>query len=96
MFSSLSEASWLADQAAPGPGYLGTVSDTRPFLDGEDFRAVGAHTHTHTDACMNKQTHTHTNILITGCLMCNVDMLSLFFCLRRTGLSKIFQYQLKD
>lgn len=45
MFSSLSECSWLADQAAPGPAHLGTDSDTRPFLDGDDFRAGGDSKH---------------------------------------------------
>lgn len=46
MFSSLSEGSWLADQAAPGPPHLGTVNDTRPFLDGDDFRAAKGSIHT--------------------------------------------------
>lgn len=42
MFSSLSEGSWLADHAAPGPGYLGNVvvvKETRPLLEGEHLRA---------------------------------------------------------
>jgi hypothetical protein len=39
MLSSPSEGNWLADQAAPGPVYLGTVRPTRPFLMGEDFKA---------------------------------------------------------
>ena len=57
MFSSLSEASWLADQAAPGPQYLGTASATRPFLDGDDFSAEITHTHTFINKTENPEVH---------------------------------------
>lgn len=67
MFSSLSEASWLADHAEPGPAHLGTDNDTRPFLDGEDFRAEAkgrqkSNRETFNDLCYEKNISTEVYI----------------------------------